>query len=175
MIRTFLGSVFSGTQMENDVMDTACQNNNPHLNLHVRDILHLKCQTCKMDCLQKLIRGTSIVLNFKVLTWKKKKPNFKLYQKSLQNLTLCSCYFFTFICTSRPHPLCHLDHNSWADIFWWELDMTAYTVPHWLEGQFLLLPSKALSRITSLLVSKKVEDQASKRKLLRKEVSTSVV
>lgn len=53
MIRTFLSSVFSGTQMENDVMDTACQNTNPHLNLHIRDILHLKCQTCKMDCLQK--------------------------------------------------------------------------------------------------------------------------
>lgn len=47
MIRRGLGSVFSGTQMENDVMDTVCQNNNPHLNLHIRDILHLKCQTCK--------------------------------------------------------------------------------------------------------------------------------
>lgn len=73
MIRTFWGSVFSGTQMENDMMDIACQNNNPHLNLHIRDSLHLKCQTCKMDCLQKLIQGTSIVLNFRVLTWEKKK------------------------------------------------------------------------------------------------------
>lgn len=164
MIRTFLGSVFSGTQMENDVMDTACQNNNPHLNLHVREILHLKCQTCKMDCLQKPIRGTSIVLNFRVLTQgKKKRTNFKLYQKSLQNLTLCSCSFFTFVCTSRPHPLCHLDHNSQSDILWCALDMTADTVPHRLEGQFLLLPSKALGRITPLLVLKKAEDQASNR------------
>jgi len=54
--------------MENDVMDTACQNNNPQLNLHIRDILQLKCQTCKIDCLQKPMWGTSIVLNFRVLT-----------------------------------------------------------------------------------------------------------
>jgi len=53
--------------------------------------------------------------------------------------------------------------------------MTAYTVPHGLEGQFLLLPRKALNRITPLLVFKKAEDLASNRKLLRKEVSTSVV
>lgn len=46
--------------------------------------------------------------------------------------------------------------------------MTAW-MPHWREGQFLLFPSKALSRITPLSVFKKLEDQASNRKILRKE------
>lgn len=123
-------------------------------------------------------RGTSVVLNFRLLTWRKKKKkrtDFELYQK-LQNLTLHSCYVFTFVCTSRPHSFCHLDHNSWSGILWCALDITAYMVSHGLEGQFLLLHSKALNRIAWLLVFKKVEDQASSNKLPRKgEVSTSVV
>lgn len=67
------GQCSKGTQMENDVMDTACQNNHPHLNLHVRDISHLKCQTCKMDCLQKLNWKTSIAPTFRLLAQGKKR------------------------------------------------------------------------------------------------------
>lgn len=142
MIRTFWGSVLAGTQMGNDVMDTACQNNNPHLNLHVTDILHLKCQTCKMDCLQKPTRGASIVLKFRVLTWGEKRTDFKVHQKSLQNLTLCSGYFFTFVSTSRPRPLCHLAHSSWCDILWCTLDMTAYEYPTGVKDSSCSFPAR---------------------------------
>lgn len=165
MIRTFRGSVLAGAQMENDVMDTACQNNNPHLNPHVTDILHLTCQTCKMDCLQKPARGTSIVLKFRVLTWgEKKDPTLKCRnQKSLQNLTLCSFYFFTFVSTSRPRPLCHLAHNSWCDILWCTLDTAAHEWPPGVRDSSWSFLAR-LSRIKPLSVFKKLEDQASNRK-----------
>lgn len=49
-------------------MDTACQNNHPHLNLHVRGSSHLKCQTCKMNCLQKPNWETSIAPKFQTIS-----------------------------------------------------------------------------------------------------------
>lgn len=54
----------------------------------------------------------------------------------------------------------HFMVHTWHDCLW---------MPHWSEGQFLLFPSKALSRITPLSVFKKLEDQASNRKIRRKE------
>lgn len=97
--------------MENDVMDTACQNNHPHLNLHVRGSSHLKCQTCKMNCLQKPNWETSIAPKFQTISTGEEK---ELTLNCGRNLTLYSCYSFTAACTSRLHPLCHLDCSSQA-------------------------------------------------------------
>lgn len=92
-----------------------------------------------------------------------------MHQKSLQNLTLCSCYFLTFVSTSRPRSLCHLAHSSWCDILWCTLDMTAHEWPTGMRDSSCPFPAR-LSRITPLSAFKKLENQTSNRKILRKEV-----
>lgn len=91
-----------------------------------------------------------------------------MHQKSLQNLTLCSCYFFTFVSTSRPRPLCHLAHYGWCDILWCTLDRSDHEWPTGVRDSSHPFPAR-LSRITPMSVFKKLENQTSNRKILRKE------